>query len=151
MGLEAASGPAQGAVRRTFGVGFVRRIRNAFVKRHGNVRPQFFLDAHGNFRRQELLRAVDVGPEKDALLRDFPHGAQAEDLKAPAVRQHAPVVIHEAVQSAGSLDETTAGAQEQMVCVGQDDLAAHLIQLFRRQGLDRGLRADGHEHVSFLR
>ena len=39
--------------------------------------------------------------------------------------------------------------QEQMVGVGQNHLAAHVIQLFRRESFDGGLSTHRHEHGGF--
>ena len=149
VGLLAALSPATGAQRGALGIFVIRRIGNAFVKGHGDICAQGLLHMGGDFGREELLAAINVGAEHYALLRDFAHGAQAEDLEAAAIGEHALFVVHEFVQTASLLHQLVAGAQEQMIGVGQDHLTAHVIQLFGREGFDGGLRAHGHEHRGF--
>lgn len=42
--------------------------------------------------------------------------------------------------------QVVAGPQEQVVRIAENDLGAHIVEFFRRQRLDRRLRADRHEH-----
>ena len=49
------------------------------------------------------------------------------------------------MQAAVFLKHLRAGPQHQVKSVSQDDLAAHLLQFFRRHALDRAVGADGHE------
>ena len=87
-----------------------------------------------------------MGTEHDAFFRDLPHLAQAEYLESPAVGQHATVVIHKLMQAAGLFYQFAAGAQKQMVRIGQNYLAFHVIQFFRGQRLYGCLGSHGHEH-----
>ena len=50
------------------------------------------------------------------------------------------------MQAACFLYELFTGTQEQVIGIAQNDLGAHIIEFFRRQRLDRGLRTDGHKH-----
>ena len=124
----------------------VRRIGDAFIESHDDVRPQVLLGLGGHFRVQKLPGAVQVGPEHHPFFGDLPHLSQAEHLEAAAVGEHPPLVVHELVEAAGFPHQFRPRPQEQMVGVGQDHLGVHGIQFFRGQGLDRGLGPHRHEH-----
>jgi hypothetical protein len=49
---------------------------------------------------------------------------QAEDLESPAIGQHGSIPVHEGVQAAKFLDQLRAGAQHEVVSVGEYDLRA---------------------------
>ena len=144
--VQAALGPAARPLRRMEGVVVVRRVRDALVEGHGDIRIKGHLHVHRYFRRQEFLRAVQMRAEGYAFFRNLAHLPQAEYLKSAAVRQDSLLPVHKLVQAAGFLDQVFAGPQEQVIRIAQDDLGAHVVQLFRRQGLDRRLRAYGHKH-----
>ena len=143
--LLATLEPADRALRRLLRVVVVGRIRHTFIERHDDVRAECHLDLHRDFRREELLRAVDVRAERHALLCDLAQIAEAEDLKPAAVRQDRAVPVHELVQAAGLADEIHARPQEEVVGVRQDDARAEIVQFVRRDALDGCLRADRHE------
>ncbi len=50
-----------------------------------------------------------------------------------------------AVQAAGVAHDVSAGAQVEVVGVGEQDLRPEIVQLGGGDALDRGARADGHE------
>ena len=76
-------------------------------------------------------RPIDVGAKRDAIFGHFGALGQAEDLKSAAVGQDRPRPPHELVQAAESGDRLFAGAQSQMVGVGQHDLGTRLAQADR--------------------
>ena len=84
--------------------------------------------------------------EGHTLLRDLAQLAQGKDLEAAAVRENGAIPMHELMQAAGLLDELHAGAQEEVIGIGQDDARPQILQLIRRDALDGRLRAHGHEN-----
>ena len=146
MRLQAALCPARRAFGRTLGIIEISRIRNAFVKRHGDICAKSLLHLRRNLRRKELSAAVDVRAEHNAFLGNLAHSAQAEHLEAAAVRQHTALVVHKFMQTTSLAYKLMTGTQEQMVGVGQNHLTAHVVQLLRRQRLYRCLRTYRHEH-----
>ena len=92
-----------------------------------------------------MRRAIEVRFEGRALLAQLAQVSQAEDLEAAAIGQDRPVPVHEGVQPAELLDQFRAGPQQQVIGIAEDDLCSRLAQLFWRNALDGGLRADGHE------
>ena len=87
-----------------------------------------------------------MGPEGNAFFGDLTHLAQAEDLETAAVGQDSLFPVHEFMKSPGFLDQVVARPQEQVIRIAENDLSAHIVKFFRRQRLDRRLRADRHEH-----
>ena len=90
--------------------------------------------------------AVVDRAEGDALLVALEDRvAQREHLEAAGVGQDRPVPGHELVQPAELGDQVGAGAEVQVVGVGEDDLRAEGAQLGRIDALDRRLRPNRHE------
>ena len=73
--VEAAVEPAVGALGRAGGVVAVGVERRALVEDERDVGAERGLDLHRALRREELLGAVDVGAEADALLGDLQDSA----------------------------------------------------------------------------
>ena len=117
----------------------------AFIEAHGDVGAEILLNLHRFFRGQLQQAAVDVRAKHGRAIVDLEVGGQAEDLVAAAVGEDGPAPAHEAVQPAELGDDLVAGPQREMVGVAEHDLHADLFELGRRQTLDGGLRADGHE------
>ena len=115
------------------------------VQHHGDIGAEGLLIFHGQLGGQEALRAIDVRPEQDSLVIEASQVAQAEHLEAAAVGEDGPVPRHERVQATHPLDRVDAGAQGQVVGVGQDDLGADAAQVVGPQGLDRGQGAHRYE------
>ena len=65
--------------------------------------------------------------------------------KPPEIGQDRAVPVRQPVQPAEARDAVVPGPQVQVVRVGQDDRRARVADVVGRQGLDRGVRADGHE------
>ena len=72
-----------GSLHRTGGVLAVGAIRRALVEDQGDVGAELRLDLHRSLRREELLGAVDVGAEADALLADLEDAAVERRPAAP--------------------------------------------------------------------
>ncbi len=118
----------------------IQRVR-ALVQHHGDVGAQRLLDLHHALRRETVSAAVDVAAEGDAVLVDVARVGQAEDLVAARVGEDGTVPAHKLVQSAEFADQLMAGAQIEMVGVGQDQVATGFGQVARFQRLDIGQRA----------
>ncbi len=144
--LPAAPGPAVGSGGRRPRVTLVGILRRTFIERHDHVAAQLGLEIDHRFWRQPPGRSIQVRSEGGALVVD-PHQrlsrgplAETPDLKPARVGQDRPRPAHELVQSTQSLDHIGAGAQRQMIGIGQNHLRAHPGQLGRIERLDRGLR-----------
>ena len=84
--------------------------------------------------------------EGDALLLDLPQGGQGEDLEAAGVREDGAVPADELVEAAHLPHHLIAGAQVEVIGVGELDLAAHFLQVVGTDtALDGALGADVHE------
>jgi hypothetical protein len=94
--------------------------------------------------------AIEMGLEQDAVICDLAEAAQAEDLKAARIGEDGVGPGHEAVQAAEAADEVRAGADEEMICVGEQNLDTEISrEIPLRQPLYRGLRPDRHEDRRF--
>ena len=83
----------------------------------------------------------------DALLGDLPQAGQGENLEAAGVREDGTVPVHEPVQAAHLPHHVVAGAQMQVIGVGQLDLAAQIVKVEGvHAALDGGLGAHVHEY-----
>ncbi len=147
--LQEAVAAAPGPPRRALG-GFPDgrergRLGQALVEDHGDVRAQPRLDVGGAFGRQQVLAAVEMRAEPDAVLGHHPLRAEAEGLEPSAVGEDRAVPADEAVQPAQPGDQAVAGPEPQVIGVAEDDLGADLAQVPGRHALDRAPRADGHE------
>ena len=80
------------------------RIWNAFIERHRDIASECRLSFHGNLRRNERSRPIDVILKFDAVLRDFAQFRERKNLKPAAVGQNRPIPIHELVQAAKMLN-----------------------------------------------
>ncbi len=127
------------------------RVFQAFVERHHDVAAERELDVHGGFGREQMRVAIQMRAEQHALFGDLAQIAQAEDLEAAGVGEDGARPGHEAVQAAELADQFVAGAQEEMVGVGEDDLGVEIVrcQVALHDAFDRGLRADRHEDGRF--
>ena len=110
--------PTGGAVA---GAGYIvvrSGIFDAFVKGHGDIRPQGPLDQHTFLRSHEDVAAIGMGVEIDALLLDLSQHGQGKHLKAAAVSENGAVPIHKLVQAAQGLDHVLSGTDVKMIGVG---------------------------------
>ena len=144
----AAAEPSCGAVAGIAGVVVFGGVFDAFVKRHGDGGAEVGLDSHAFFRSHENALAVDVGGELHALLGDLAEGGQGEDLESAAVGQNRLGPVHELVQAPHVVDELVAGADVEVVGVGQLYLTVNVIQELHGgyTALDGGAGAHVHEN-----
>ena len=122
-----------------------RRRHDRLVEGDRDVRAERLLDRDRVLRGEAVGRAIDVAAERHAVLVDDPQIAERHDLVSARVGQDRPVPGHEAVQPAKPLDALVAGAQVQVVRVGEDDRGAGRRDLVGIERLDRRVRADRHE------
>jgi hypothetical protein len=80
-----------------------------------------------------------------SVLGDLQQGGQAEDLVAAAVGEGGAGPLHEAAHAAGLPDEAEAGAEIQVVGVGEHYLGAEADELLLGECLDAGLSGDRKE------
>jgi hypothetical protein len=93
------------------------RVRRTNIQRHADVDPQLTLDLNRSFRREEVLRTVEVRFERNALFGDLAHVGKAHHLIAAGVGQDRALPRHKFVESAKPLDKIGAWSQGQVVCV----------------------------------
>ena len=90
---------------------------------------------------------IQMRAEFDALVGDLPQAAEAENLEPAGVGQNGVRPRHEAVQAAHAADQFMAGANEQVVGIGEQNLDAEFSgEVAFGQALDCGLRPDRHEN-----
>ena len=106
------------------------------------------LDIDADLGREEPQGAVEVRAELDPLLPEPAQLGQAEDLEAAGVREDGPIPGHEPMEPAHVTHQLVAGSQEQMVCVGENDLGARRAEIVGIETLDGSLRGDRHERRS---
>ena len=109
----------------------VRRVREALVEHHRDVRAELRLDVGRLLGRQQVRRAVEVRSEVRALLVDRPAVGQAEHLVAAAVGQDRLVPADEPVQAAAPRDEIVAGTQIEVIGVAEQNLGAQRLEFAR--------------------
>ena len=140
--LRPADGPLHGDAR----VLVADRIGRAFIEHHHDVAAERQLDVDGGGGREFVRVAVEMRLEGDAFVGDLAQPGEAEDLIAAGIGQDRARPGHEAVQSAELPDQFVAGAQEEMVGVGEDDAGLEFVpEIALVQSFDGGLRADRHE------
>ena len=145
VGLPAPHGPARGALHRRLDLAALGLGGRADVQGHNHVRSQRLLALDCRLRREVVDGTVHVGAEDDAVVGDLAQVLEAEPLESAAVGEHRPIPAHEAVEAAQPPDGVRAGAQEQVVGVGEHDAGADGAEVGRVQGLDRALGRDRHE------
>ena len=123
-------------------------VLDALVKGHSDGGGQVGLDLHALLGAHEDAFAVHVGGELHALLGDLAEGGQGEDLESAAVGEDGLGPIHELVEAAHVVDELVAGADVEVVGVGELDLAIHVIEQLHGgyAALDGGAGAHVHEN-----
>ena len=107
--------------------------------------PRSFCTCDAALRREVDQRAVDVALERDAVVGDPVDVGEAEDLEAAAVGEDRAGPGHEPVQVAQLGDDLLAGAEHQVIGVGEDDLRAGGGDVIGEDAFDGALGADGHE------
>ncbi len=97
-------------------------IFQALIERHHDVAAERELDIDRGFGREQVRVAIQVRAEQHAVFGDLAQVAQAEDLESAGIGQDGARPRHEFVQPAEFADQLVAGAQEQVIGVGQDYL-----------------------------
>jgi len=142
--LQPADGAGAGLLDVLVGGG----VLDALVEGHGDGGGEMGLDLHALFRPHEDALAVHVGGELHALLGDLAEGGQGEYLESAAVGEDGLGPVHELVEAAHVVDELVAGADVEVVGVGELDLAIHVIEQLHGgyAALDGGAGAHVHEN-----
>ena len=122
------------------------RVLGALVEHHHDVAAEGELDIDSRLGREQVLVAVQMRAEQDAVFGDRAETVQAEDLETARVGEDGARPVHETVEAAEFVDGLVAGAKVEMVRVGQDDARVEIVeQIARQQAFDRGLGPDRHE------
>ena len=126
---------------------FVARCRSldALIQHHRNVRTERQLNLGRFFRREHVLRAVQMRAKPHALVGNFTQFGKTEHLEAAGVGEHGARPRHELVQAAKLPNGFRPRPQVQMISVGENDFSAQLFERFVAQALDSRLRAHRHE------
>ena len=128
--LYAPCEPLVRDVERLGGVFVGARVGGALVESHHNVAADGALDVNYVFRREEVLAAVDVGAESNALVGDFPIFGKRKHLESAAVGKYRPVPADEFVETASLTDDVHAGAEIQVIGVAEDDSGIDVVAKF---------------------
>jgi hypothetical protein len=149
LGLQAPFQPAQGSFQGGLKVLPGGGVGRALVKGHDEVRPQGLLDGDAPLGGKLHQVPVEVALEDHAPLVNAAQVAQAHHLEAPGVREPGALPAGEAVKSPKGPHPFGPRAQEEVVGVGQEDLAPDFLQVPGEEALDRALGAHGHEEGGF--
>ena len=133
--------PAQSRLRLVPRVGKSQR----FVENHGDVGAKRLLNLHRALGGEIHSRPVEVALKNDPLVGYLGEPGEAEKLITAAVGEDGAPPAHERMEPAQPGDKLRAGAQGEMVGVGQDDLGAHGGEIGGVERLDRGLGPHRHE------
>ena len=137
--------PAQGTRGRGLEVVRARGIRRAFVEGHDDVGAEKLLHLDALFRGESDQGSVEVVAKRDPRFADLPPVTEAHHLKTPGVGEPGAVPGGKAVQPSEPFHQLGAGAQQEVVGVGEENLAADGFQVANRDPLHRGLGAHRHE------
>ena len=140
--LQPADGTGGGLLDVLVGGG----VLHALVKGHGDGRGQVGLDLHALLGAHENALTVDVGGELNALLGDLAERGQGEHLESAAIGEDRLGPVHEFVETAHIVNELVAGANVQVVGVGQLHLAVHVVQKLHGGYAALNGRAGTHVH-----
>src|ERR1700686_744701 len=96
-----------------------------------------------------MFGAIEVRSKRDSFIGDFAQRGETEYLVAAGVRQNGPLPGHKLVQATELANQFVAGAQIQMISVGENDLNAEFFERFVRQRLDGCSGSHRHECRGF--
>ena len=142
--------PAQSFAYRFFGIVMCRRVRDALIEGHDDIGTQSVLNAGCFTWPKKNAITIDFVFEKDACVGNLLF-RQGEDLEATAVCQDRFLPVHELVQATGFFNQSFTGFKVQVICVGEDDLGASVINLGRGHRLESAVSSDRHENGRFYR
>jgi hypothetical protein len=92
-----------------------------------------------------MLGPIQMRSEVNPLICDLPQGRQAENLKPPTICKNRPLPVHEFVKPLGLADNSHAGSQVEVVCIGEDNLRSQPRDLIRSHRLYSGLSPNRHK------
>ncbi len=145
VGFFALRGPAERAGDGLFVINPLGIGRRTFVEGHDDVCAELVLHFDAFGRGEVVNTSVDVGFEGDAGVVDSVQIREREDLEAAGIGEDWAGPGHELVQVAELGDDVLAGAEHEVIGVGEDDLRAGGGDMIRKNAFDGALRADGHE------
>ncbi len=133
VGLFTKSEPIVGALHGLLEIGFAAVGGGAFVEGHDDVGAEVVLDFDRFLGSEVVGGAVDVGFEGDAVVVDFDAvfgAAEGENLEAARVGEDWAIPIDPFVQAAHFFDKFVAGAEVEVVGVGEDDFGVDGFEVF---------------------
>jgi hypothetical protein len=71
-----------------------------------------------------MSRAIEMRFKDDAILAEFAEVAEAPDLEAAAIGENGAIPMHKRVEAAEGRDQGRAGAEHQMVGIGENNFRA---------------------------
>src|SRR5947207_14859062 len=89
---------------------------------HGNVAAERCLNFHGDLRRNERARSIDVILKFDTVLCDLTQLRQRENLVPAAIGQDRPIPIHEIMQTPNMFDHVESRTEDWSVRVARNVL-----------------------------
>ncbi len=122
-----------GALHGLLEIGFAAVGGGAFVEGHDDVGAEVVLDFDSFLGSEVVGGAVDVGFEGDAVVVDFDAvfgAAEGENLEAARVGEDWAIPIDPFVQAAHFFDKFVAGAEVEVVGVGEDDFGVDGFEVF---------------------
>ena len=147
--IERAARPRHGEPKALLRSGPICWIFGALVEGHTDISAEGDLNIDRMLGSEKVRTPVEVRAEADAIISDFAQRVEREDLKAAGVGEQGARPTHESVQAAHAADGLMARAQVEVIGVAENDLRAEGFKHILRDGLDRSLRADGHEDRRF--
>ena len=94
---------------------------------------------------EHVARTVDVRLKGHSRLVELAELRQGHDLEAAGIGQDRPRPVHEAMQAAEFGDALGAGAQHEMISIGQNDVGTEGVDLARMHSFDGRGCSHGHE------
>jgi hypothetical protein len=144
--VAAALEPAVGEAEGVLSVFVLAGVGRTLVEGHDDVRPNFPLDVHRPLRGENVLRAVNMRLECDALLLYLSLRSKGIHLVAAAVRQNGALPAIEFMQAARRFQHIHAGPKVEVVGIAEDDLRPHLpLQFVYMHRFYGACRTHGHE------
>lgn len=121
------------------------RIRDAFIERHDDIRPQPTLDFDHLFGREIMIGTIDMRLKPDAVIGDFGLAVMGKHLIPAGIGQERFRPGCECMDSSHSLDHIDAGPEIEMVGIDKKYLRPDGLKVVARECLDHPLCPDRHE------
>jgi hypothetical protein len=97
----------------------IAAIGRALVQGHNDIAAEFLLKLYHQLRGEEMLAAINMGPESDTLISNPPQRYQAKYLIATTIGEYRPFPRHKFVQSADLLNNIYSGSEIEVIGVAQ--------------------------------